>query len=172
VFSGPVTLSSLINCSSLATDSTGIIKCGNAVTSNSAVAFTDSSPATLSDSNLTELFNDSSKPNITPGSNSQNVLVSTHMRFSGGGNRDTDAAIRVVRNIGSSANCSSGVQVGDSFSTFLTKNNFNHDANGTFLDTPNTTSPVYYTVCSSSNSQFGSTPVSERIDVTLMRIGQ
>ncbi len=171
-FSGTISLSGLTNCQTLSTNASGTVQCGSFPSSqDGATAFTDNSPAALSDNDTTELFNDSTKPSITPTSSSQTVLVSVHVRFTGGGNKDTDAAVRIVRRTGSAANCSSSTQVGDSFSAFLTNATDIQNASGTFLDSPGTTSQVFYTVCSSSNSKLGNNPSSNRIDVTLLRIG-
>jgi hypothetical protein len=168
--SGSVTFSGITSCRTLATNASGVLQCGD--TTGDAAAFTDSAPAALADNTTTELFNDATKPNITPAATSQTILVSVHARFTGGGNNDTDAAVRIVRNIGSAASCSSGTQVGDTFSAFMTASGAIEDASGTFLDSPATTSQVFYTVCSSSNSNLGSSPTSNRIDVTLVRIGR
>lgn len=170
IFSGSVTFSSLASCRTLATNASGVLGCGD--TTGDGAAFTDISPATLVDNDTTELFNDASKPRITPTVSGQTILVSVHARFTGGGNTDTNAAVRIVRNIGSTANCSGSTQVGDSFSAFLTNSTDIVNASGTFLDSPSTTSQVYYTVCSSANSKLGSIPASNRIDVTLVRVGR
>jgi hypothetical protein len=169
-FSGSVTFSGLTNCHTLATNASGVLGCGD--TTGDGATFTDTSPATIADNDNTELFNDVSKPRITPTFSSQTILVSVHAKFTGGGNGDTDAAVRIVRNIGSAASCSGGLQVGDDSSAFMTNSTDIQSASNTFLDSPATTSPVYYTVCSSVDSRLGSTPVSNRIDVTLIRIGR
>ncbi len=173
-FSGSVNLSGLTDCQILATDSSGDLACGTypASTGTVAAAFTDTDPATDAENNTTELFNNLSKPHITPASAGQSVLVSVHIRFTAVGNKDIYAAARVVRNAGSPASCSGSTQVGDLFSAFLTNKTDTISASGTFLDTPATTATVYYTVCSSSSSDLGDTPVTNRVDVALIGVGQ
>ena len=144
----------------------------NCITSDpKTAAFADTTPAAIADNNTTELFNDVTKPNITPVSTTQAVLVTVHMRFTGGGNVDTDAAVQIYRNIGANPTCGTSTLVGDSFSAFLTNNTDIGDATATFLDSPGTTSNVRYTVCSSANSVLGSAPTSNRIDVAIVALG-
>lgn len=166
---GTTTLSALPNCGSLATDASGVVRCGGLT--GTTATYTDINPATIADNNTTEIFDDLSKPNITPDSSSQTVMVTVHARFTGTGANDTDAAVRIVRSIGSAASCSTSPQVGDTFSAFMTNTTDIQDATATFLDSPSTTSQVYYTVCSSSNSSLGDVPTSNRIDVSLVKLG-
>ncbi len=169
-FSGSVTFSGITSCRNLSTNASGVLQCGD--TTGDGASFTDANPAAIADNDTTELFNDATKPSITPRATTQPILVSVHARFTGGGSTDTDTAVRIVRNIGSAANCSGSTQVGDTFSAFLTNSTDIQNTSGTFLDSPATTSQVFYTVCSSSDSRLGSTPSSNRIDVTLARIGR
>lgn len=167
-FSG-LTLSTLTNCGALSTSSSGVVVC-NGATGDTAT-FSDTNPATIADNDTTELFNDATKPSITPDIATQTILVSVHMSFTGGGGSDTVPVIRIVRNNGSAASCSTSSQVGDTFGTYYKKDPNRVDAMATFLDSPSTTSEVFYTVCSSADSMLGVTPVSNRIDVTLVELG-
>jgi len=167
--SGTITLPGLLNCQRLITNGSGVLQC--AASTAASAAFTDLTPGSFAANNTTELFNDAAKPNITPDSSTQTVLVSVHVRFTSGGNGDTDAAVRIVRAIGAAASCTSSPQVGDTFSALLTKTGDIQDAAATFLDQPATTSQVFYTVCASTNSLIGKVPVPDRIDVTLVKVG-
>ncbi len=166
---GTTTLSALPGCGSLATDASGVVRCGGLT--GATATYTDINPATIVDNNTIEMFDDLSKPNITPDSSTQTVMVTVHARFTGTGVNDTDAAVRIVRNIGSAASCSTSPQVGDTFSAFMTNTTDIQDATATFLDSPSTTSRVYYTVCSSLNSSLGDVPKTNRIDVSLVKLG-
>ena len=155
-------------------DSGGVTTCTIRQATSGAVAFTDTTPAAIADNNTTELFNNVPRPNITPISTTQKILITVHDRFTGGGNADTDAAVQIYRNIGTNPTCAGGganTLVGDSFSAFMTNGTDIGDATATFLDSPATTSNVVYTVCSSSNSVLGSAPTNNRIDVTLVPLG-
>lgn len=163
-----LTLTGLTNCGALATNSSGLVLCDGAT--GDTASFTDTNPATTADNNTTELFDDATKPSITPNTTSQTVLVTVNARFTGGGGADTYIAVRVVRNNGSAASCSTGTQVGDTFSAFVTSPDV-VSTDATFLDSPSSTGQVFYTICSSANSNLGSTPVSNRVDITLVELG-
>lgn len=181
------TFSSFVNVSSLV--GAGLTDCSNTTNSkllyiasigqfscatdqaSDTATFSDTTPAAIADNNTTELFNDTTRPNITPTTTAQTILVTVHDRFTGGGSSDTDASVQIYRKNGGNPTCGTDTLVGDSFSAFLTNSTDIGDATATFLDSPATTSNVVYTVCSSANSVLASSPTNNRIDVTLVVLG-
>jgi len=122
----------------------------------------------LSDA-LADLW-DPAQPNITPGAAANTVLVSVVIDVSGGAADDESDVFQIFRAIGASATCTD-TAVGGRFSAFTTVAGAVATASATFLDSPGTTSTVYYTVCSTTDSTGTVNNTTPRIQVTLMELG-
>lgn len=168
---------------------TGKFECGDDDTTVSVVSttnantrgFTDISPATMVDNNTTEIFNDTTRPNIQPQSVNNSVLVTLDFQLRGGGTSDADAAVRVVRendpgsttptcDLTSDAQVGSSIVGGSLATAFFTNTTDIQTARLSVVDSPATTSPVYYTICSSASSTLTSVPVSLALHVSLTEI--
>jgi hypothetical protein len=95
--------------------------------------------------------NGNQHPNITPSSTGSEVLVMATISFDPGVVDDTSVVARIERNIGSDPVCGTGTQVGDEFG-WLTSDNDIDGASVIYMDSPATTSSVFYTVCSDSDT--------------------
>lgn len=171
--------------------STGLFGCGDDDTGGSSTVsttnaqashFTDVTPANFADNNTTELWNDSTRPNITPQSANNPVMINVSYMARGSANTDQSIVVRVVRenDPGSTTptcDLTSDVQVGASvngggtlISAFTTNFTDIQAANGTILDFPATTTAVYYTVCTSASSTVTVAPTSTALYVGLTEI--
>ena len=169
---GNITLSDFTNCASLGTNSSGNLVCGDGPDTST---FTDSTPANFANNTTTELFNDGTKPNITPLTTSSKVMVFAFSRARGGSTTDSLAEYRIVRedDRGSSTPSCDGTvpQVGDAITSSMTSNNAATDhalGSATFIDSPGSSNAVYYTVCSNSLT---ATQTLQSLTVTLMVVG-
>lgn len=136
-------------------------------------SFIDStSDAVVSTNNTTNYWdtaveNNNSYPNITPSSSTKAITGSVVMEVSSTTTADRSVQVRVERGIGSVPTCGSGTVVGARVSTFTTNNPETASSTVIFLDEPATTSVVYYTVCSDSNTNSGTGVTINRFRVTL-----
>jgi len=128
------------------------------------------------DSDTTALW-DGTALSITPTSTTQDVLVMVSIRASGDiGNNEANPVARVDRET-TTADCTDVNTVGGTFGAHVS-DNANGDAaqtlslNTVFVDSPGSTSPQSYTVCTSADSAGSNlTNVSEtRTDMTLMLV--
>ena len=111
--------------------------------------------------------NNNSVPNITPSSTTKSISGIVSVQIASTTTQDRSVVTRVERGIGSAPTCGSGTVVGFYASTFTTNANEIATATVSFVDSPNTTSPVFYTVCADANTS-GSQGVSvDKIRVTL-----
>jgi Kelch motif len=139
-------------------------------TAPNAGSFLDTTPGTLSNNTTTEIFNDATRPNITPSSTSAPVLVTVTVKAHGASTSDSSSQLRIVSNVGSAASCSTSSTVGTTFNVSFTTSNATTDmaaGSFTYVDTPATTSQVFYTVC--SNAMTG-TQTADSVVVTLAEI--
>jgi hypothetical protein len=138
--------------------------------------FTDASDTTWVDNNTTELWDGSTRPNITPNSTGNEVMlmVSLKATLNPGASATTNPVARVMRRVGATADCTvSSTQVGPTIGGGWSADGA---ANGVqsmsyvFVDNPGTTSNVSYTICTSSDSTLAGTNTENRIDVTLFEM--
>jgi len=150
-------------------------------TNANGVNFTDVSPASFADNNTTELWNDATRPNITPQSANNPVIINVNYMLRGASATDNDFVIRVVRenDPGSTTptcDLTSDVQVGASssggslISAFTTNLTDIQSANGMLIDFPATTTAVYYTICTSASSTVSAAPTSSVLHVGLSEL--
>ena len=166
--SGSITFSGLTSCAQLSTNSSGVLSCS---AGPDTATFTDNTALpNPTDSTTLEMWNDATRPNITPISTSQTVLASVHVKFTGNGSGDTDLAVRLVRKVGG-APASTDTQVGDVCTTFVTNSTDIQSADCTFLDTPNTTSQTFYSVFMSTDTVITGTPTTQEAIVSLSVLG-
>ena len=166
--SGAITFSGLTSCAQVSTNSSGVLTCS---AGPDTATFTDNTALpNPTDSTTLEMWNDATRPNITPISTSQTVLVSVHVKFTGGGTADTDLAVRLVRNVGG-APASTNTQVGGICTVFVTNNTDIQSADCTYLDTPNTTSQTFYSVFMSTDTVIGSAPTTQETIVSMAVLG-
>ncbi len=169
--SGEITLSSLTNCNALSTDGSGVVSCSQGP---NTASFSDTNPGAFANNTTTEIFNDATRPNITPTSTSSTILVMVHVKGRGASTTDSMAAMRIVEEDDdtSTPECDgTDPQVGDVLQTSFTTNNAATDlteASGSFLHSPSTTSNQQYTICSQS---MAGTHTSQRVDVVLVELG-
>ena len=91
------------------------------------------------------------------------------MELTSTSNNDTEVTARIERGIGSVPTCGSGTNVGGLPGVFTTNNGGIKSSTVTFLDTPNTTSVVYYTLCSDAATA-GTGANITRIRMTLQEV--
>ena len=138
-------------------------------------SFIDTTSDALVDANTTNYWdtaaeNNNSTPNITPTANSGVAIMGMlSFEITSTGAADTDASARIERGIGSAPTCGSGTQVGGNPGNFTTNTGAIKSSTVTFIDTPNTTSAVYYTLCSDSATA-GTTANVTRIRFTLQEV--
>ena len=95
--------------------------------------------------------NGTQHPNITPSLSTSEVLVMMTVSFDPNGNADESDVVRIERNIGSDPTCGSSTQVGDQMG-WITSDDDVDGASVIYVDSPATTSPVFYTLCSDAES--------------------
>ncbi|MDQ3123886.1 MAG: hypothetical protein M3Q14_04350 [bacterium] len=119
-------------------------------------SFIDTTADALVDANTTSYWdqaaeNNTSNPNFTPSAASGvSIMGILSFEITATGATDVDASARIERGIGSVPTCGSGTQVGGNPGGFTTNTGAIKSSTVTFMDTPNTTSTVYYVVCSDS----------------------
>jgi len=133
-------------------------------------SFGDTAPVTWADNNTTELFTATPRPNLTPSSTSNKILVivSIGVSYTSANNVEPVATIR--RSIGATATCTSALtnQVDGKlggYSTDLLSFTFT----SSFVDTVSTTQAVYYTVCTDTDTVSASAAKSS-ISLTLIEV--
>ena len=135
-------------------------------------SFIDTTNDAAVDANTTSYWdtgaeNNNSVPNIAPSTTTKAVTGSVSMEVSSATTADRSIVARVERSIGSPASCGSGTPVGTILSTFTTNNGEQASNTMIFLDTPNTTNTVYYTLCSDSATSSAASMTINRIRITL-----
>lgn len=135
-------------------------------------SFIDTTSDAAVDANTTSYWdtgaeNNNSVPNIAPSTTTKAVTGSVSMEVSSATTADRSIVARVERSIGSPASCGSGTPVGTILSTFTTNNGEKASNTMIFLDTPNTTNTVYYTLCSDSATSSAASMTINRIRITL-----
>ena len=157
-------------------------KCVNGVVSDiqqipDLNSFTDSTlTATWTDADTNELWDDATRPNITPRSTASEILVmvTVHGTVASSGGGDTNNPVaRVDRETGVTADCADtntvGGLLGDLYLEAGATETFS--ISSIFVDTPATTSNVSYTVCSSASSAgLSDTTRGTRTEVTLFEV--
>ena len=136
--------------------------------------FSDTSPATMADNNTTELFNDATRPNITTDSTSSTVLISVVITDAAAVAADDEFdAVRIIRETdGTNPSCAADPQVGPILQGgFVTAATHPWGITATVLDTPGFAGNIRYTVCTSAQSVGTVDNVPDRIDVTLVELG-
>lgn len=149
-------------------------KFGCSTSSKDSGVFVDATPAAMTDTDTTELFNDATKPNIITNFAGSNVLVSVIVNDpSAAGNDDEFDAIRIVRTTnGVNPSCTTSAQVGPVITGgFVTATNQPWTASGTFLDTPGVAGTIKYTVCTSTQSIGTVNNSPATVTVSLVEIG-
>lgn len=116
----------------------------------------------------TAVENNNSAPNLTPVATTNNILGMVSMEVTSTGTADLEVSGRVVRGIGSVPTCT-GTTVGGNTGTFSSNTGGSMTSTVTFLDSPNTTSPVYYILCADT-ATVGITGNITRIRVTLQEV--
>lgn len=138
-------------------------------------SFIDSTSDAVVDANTTNYWdlaaeNNNSTPNITLSQASGKAVMGiVTMEVSSTSNNDLEVTARVERGIGSAPTCNSGTQVGAQPGVFSSNNGGQKASTITFMDTPNTTTPVYYVVCSDT-ATVGTTGNVTRLRVTLQEV--
>lgn len=135
-------------------------------------SFIDTTSDAVADNNTTNYWdlateNNNSYPNISPATTTRAVTGSVSFEVTSTTTADRSVVARVVRSIGSTPSCNTGTEVGTILSTFTTNNNEQASNTMIFLDTPNTTNTVYYTLCADSATSSASNMTINRIRVTL-----
>ena len=113
--------------------------------------------------------NNNSNPNITPGATTTRVYGTVTMELTSNTNQDLEVTARVERSIGTLAVCGLGTPVGGSPGVFSTNTGAVKSSTVTFIDNPNTTSQVFYSLCSDT-ATVGTNGNITRIRVTLQEV--
>jgi hypothetical protein len=135
-------------------------------------SFIDTTSDAVADNNTTNYWdtsaeNNNSFPNITPSTTNKSITGSVSFETQSATTADRSVVARVERSIGTPAACNSGTPVGTILSTFTTNNGEQASNTMIFLDTPNTTSIVYYTLCADTATSSAASMTINRIRVTL-----
>ena len=136
--------------------------------------FIDSNPATMSDSDNVELFNDATKPNIVTNFATSKVLVSVVVNGTAGGSDNETDGVRIVYTTnGTNPSCSTSPQAGPIISgSFTTNYSDMWGATGTFIHSPGVAGTIKYTVCTSTYSVgSGVNNIPYEVSVSLTEIG-
>ncbi len=138
-------------------------------------SFLDTTVDALVDANTTSYWdtaaeNNNSHPNFTPSASSGvSIMGILSFEITATGNTDVDASARIERGIGSVPTCNSGTQVGGNPGGFTTNIGAIKSSTVTFVDTPDTTSAVYYVVCSDA-ATVGTAANVSRLRFTLQEV--
>lgn len=135
-------------------------------------SFVDTTSDTAADNNTTSYWdvaseNNNSYPNLTPSASARSIIGTVSFETSSTSTADRSVVTHVVRSIGSTPSCSTGTQVGTILSTFTTNSGEQASNTMMFLDAPNTTSKVYYTLCADSATSSAANMTINRIRFTL-----
>lgn len=118
--------------------------------------FTDTTPGTIADNNTGEIFNDTTRPNITTNSTSSTVLVTYMVRGTAVDNdRESNAFVIARDNGGGNPTCGTDPNVGQAIVGNSTDAGTVWSASGTFLDSPGVAGQIRYTVCNSTITTSG-----------------
>jgi hypothetical protein len=138
-------------------------------------SFIDTTVDAAVDANTTNYWdlaaeNNNSYPNITPSSTTKSVWVLVTMETVSTGVADVEITARVERSTGAvPAACGSGTIVGSQPGTFATNTNARKTSTAQSIDTPATTSKVWYVLCSDTDT-VGTTASISRIRITLFEV--
>lgn len=138
-------------------------------------SFVDSTSDPVIDANTTNYWdtaaeNNNSTPNIILSQSSgRSVMGMVTMEVTATSNTDLEVAARVERGIGAPPTCGSGTVVGASPGVFASNTGGSKASTVTFIDSPNTTSTVYYVLCS-DNATVNTAGNVTRIRITLQEV--
>lgn len=131
----------------------------------------DATQPTPATNNTTSMWS-STVPNLIASSTNASILVSVSTGVTYSAAADISPVFRLVRNIGSAPTCSGAgeVQLG-LYGSFHSASGSYYSTSFTTLDRPNTTSAVYYTICSSALSNGVTNSVVSSSTATLVQLG-
>jgi hypothetical protein len=135
-------------------------------------SFIDTTSDAVADNNTTDYWdlaseNNNSYPNITPSSTNKVIAGSIVMEVSSATTSDRSVVTRIERGVGAAPTCGSGTVVGSRVSTFTTNNGEIATATVVFVDSPATTSDVYYTLCADTATNNAGSMTINTIRITL-----
>lgn len=135
-------------------------------------SFIDTTADAAADNNTTNYWdtaveNNNSVPNISPSTTNKSVTGMVSFETASTTTADRSVIARVERSIGTPAACNSGTPVGTILSTFTTNNPESASNTMMFLDSPSTTSTVYYTLCADASTSSAANMTINRIRITL-----
>lgn len=136
-------------------------------------SFVDNTADPVIDANTTNYWdtaveNNNANPNITLSSTAKSVWAIATIETNSAGTGDLEVTARVERAIGAPPTCGSGTTLGR-MGTFSTNTNVKKSSTTQFIDSPATTSQVFYTVCSDADTVL-TTGTVNRIQLTLFEI--
>ena len=137
-------------------------------------SFIDTTADAAIDANTTNYWdlaaeNNNATPNYTPSATSKAIMGVVSVETTATGNTDAEFTARVERGIGAAPTCGSGTVVGARVGTFSTNTGVIKSSTMQFVDTPNTTSQVFYVVCSDAATNGTAVNVTH-IRVTLQEV--
>lgn len=134
-------------------------------------SFTDTTVVTWTDTTTTELYTTSPRPNITPTSSSNAVLVMVSAAMNNPGNNNQVPVGRITKAVGGTANCTTSGEVDSRYGYWSTDTSSRNVQTSIFLDSVATTSNVSYTLCTSTDSILAATPTQKTSStVTLIEV--
>jgi hypothetical protein len=135
--------------------------------------FNDTTAAAFADNNTTELFNDTTRPNITVRTTTSTVQVTFFLEgVSNTANDAFFAAYVAYDTTGANPTCGTDPQVGlPAISTFTTANTHPYSLGATFVHTPGVAGEIRYTVCSSAEAVGTVTDTPDNVTVSLVELG-
>jgi hypothetical protein len=152
------------------TESTSVWACAADASGSGGVpnmySFEDTTSDTMADNNTTDYW-DGTQPNLTPSASTSEILVMATINVDSSSTSDQHAAVRLFRNIGAAATCSS-TQINGIFGA-LGSDATEKTISFIVVDAPATTSNVTYTICASAD-QVGTSQTIPRMYVTLYEI--
>jgi hypothetical protein len=137
-------------------------------------SFIDGTSDPAVDANTTNYWdlsveNSNSYPNMTLTNTTKSIMGVVTIETTATTNNDTEITARIERGIGTVPTCGSGTAVGSQPGTFSSNTGALKASTVQFLDSPNTTQPVYYVVCSDT-ATVGTGANVTRIRVTLQEV--
>jgi hypothetical protein len=120
-------------------------------------SFLDTTPNAVVDNNTSSYWNtaaenNNSVPNISLATTSNAIYGTVTVEALNNTTNDLEFGARIERGIGSVPACGSGTVVGPVIGNFSTNIGARPSTTVTFIDTPATSQPVYYTVCADTST--------------------
>jgi hypothetical protein len=137
-------------------------------------SFIDTTVDAVVDNNTTVYWDNSAengntRPNIKLSDNTKEVFGILTMETQATGTADVEVTARMERSTSPTQSCNTGTAVGGQPGTFASNTNARKSSSATFVDSPATTSTLYYNVCADTDT-VGTTANITRLRMTLFEV--